>query len=126
GSRARSRARPRQPRREIRRLLGLKGEAERLTISSSLPGLTRQSILLRKKMDARVNSAFTPVFDALCPRMTSSERSTPMAEAAVKAKAPDTATADEAQQELTDGFHLVIDGLKLNGINTIYGVPGIP
>jgi oxalyl-CoA decarboxylase len=32
----------------------------------------------------------------------------------------------EAQQELTDGFHLVIDALKLNGLNTIYGVPGIP
>lgn len=28
--------------------------------------------------------------------------------------------------ELTDGFHLVIDALKLNGIDTIYGVPGIP
>ena len=34
--------------------------------------------------------------------------------------------ATEAQQELTDGFHLVIDALKLNGINTVYGVPGIP
>jgi oxalyl-CoA decarboxylase len=32
----------------------------------------------------------------------------------------------EAQQDLTDGFHLVIDALKLNGIKTIYGVPGIP
>ena len=31
-----------------------------------------------------------------------------------------------AEQTLTDGFHLVIDALKLNGINTIYGVPGIP
>ena len=29
-------------------------------------------------------------------------------------------------EELTDGFHLVIDALKLNGIRTIYGVPGIP
>jgi oxalyl-CoA decarboxylase len=29
-------------------------------------------------------------------------------------------------QELTDGFHLVIDALKLNGVTTIYGVPGIP
>jgi oxalyl-CoA decarboxylase len=29
-------------------------------------------------------------------------------------------------QTLTDGFHLVIDALKLNGLNTIYGVPGIP
>src|SRR5437899_5383997 len=27
---------------------------------------------------------------------------------------------------LTDGFHLIIDALKLNGIDTIYGVPGIP
>ena len=44
-----------------------------------------------------------------------------MAEAAALKK-PD---ADETQ-ELTDGFHLVIDALKLNGINTIYGVPGIP
>src|ERR1700684_1945607 len=34
--------------------------------------------------------------------------------------------ATEPQQELTDGFHLVIDALKLNGIHTIYGVPGIP
>src|SRR5213596_3999328 len=35
------------------------------------------------------------------------------------------ATAEETQ-DLTDGFHLVIDALKLNGIKTIYGVPGIP
>jgi oxalyl-CoA decarboxylase len=27
---------------------------------------------------------------------------------------------------LTDGFHLVIDALKLNGIDTIFGLPGIP
>jgi oxalyl-CoA decarboxylase len=47
-----------------------------------------------------------------------------MSDAATKTKpAPGVA---EAQQELTDGFHLVIDALKLNGINTIYGVPGIP
>jgi oxalyl-CoA decarboxylase len=48
-----------------------------------------------------------------------------MADAATKPK-PATTPADEAQQELTDGFHLVIDALKLNGLNTIYGVPGIP
>ena len=36
----------------------------------------------------------------------------------------DANAADEREQ--TDGFHLVIDALKLNGINTIYGVPGIP
>src|SRR5665647_402726 len=47
-----------------------------------------------------------------------------MAEAAVKAKAETTTV--EAERELTDGFHLIIDALKLNGINTIYGVPGIP
>src|SRR5262249_23768041 len=28
--------------------------------------------------------------------------------------------------DLTDGFHLVIDALKLNGLDTIYGVPGPP
>src|SRR4029078_9768167 len=33
---------------------------------------------------------------------------------------------DVAEEELTDGFHLLIDALKLNGLTTIYGVPGIP
>jgi oxalyl-CoA decarboxylase len=47
-----------------------------------------------------------------------------MAEAAVKEKRE--TTTPEAGQELTDGFHLTIDALKLNGISTIYGVPGIP
>ena len=42
-----------------------------------------------------------------------------MAEAAKKMDAVDT-------QDLTDGFHLIIDALKLNGVKTIYGVPGIP
>src|SRR6202045_4768945 len=48
-----------------------------------------------------------------------------MADAAVKEKR-ETTNAAEAEQDLTDGFHLVIDALKLNGIKTIYGVPGIP
>src|SRR4051794_27591876 len=43
-----------------------------------------------------------------------------MAQTAIKTEAPDS------QQELTDGFHLIIDALKLNDLNTIYGVPGIP
>jgi oxalyl-CoA decarboxylase len=30
------------------------------------------------------------------------------------------------EQDLTDGFHLIIDALKLNGLTNIYGVPGIP
>ena len=34
--------------------------------------------------------------------------------------------ATEAEENLTDGFNLIIDALKLNGLNTIYGVPGIP
>jgi len=42
-----------------------------------------------------------------------------MAEAALKAEVAET-------QDLTDGFSLVIDAMKLNGLNTIYGVPGIP
>ncbi|NKB27755.1 MAG: oxalyl-CoA decarboxylase [Rhodobacteraceae bacterium] len=32
----------------------------------------------------------------------------------------------ETTQDLTDGFHLLIDALKLNGIENIYHVPGIP
>jgi oxalyl-CoA decarboxylase len=47
-----------------------------------------------------------------------------MAQATTLKEQPKTA-ADESQ-ELTDGFHLVIDALKLNGLTTIYGVPGIP
>jgi oxalyl-CoA decarboxylase len=34
--------------------------------------------------------------------------------------------APAAEREMTDGFHLIIDALKLNGVKTIYGVPGIP
>ncbi len=48
-----------------------------------------------------------------------------MADAAVKEKSVDANSA-EAERELTDGFHLIIDALKLNGITTIYDVPGIP
>ncbi len=36
------------------------------------------------------------------------------------------ANAAAGEQELTDGFNLIIDALKLNGLETIYGVPGIP
>jgi oxalyl-CoA decarboxylase len=51
-----------------------------------------------------------------------------MAEGAAKAEAlkyegtPDGDTS----QALTDGFHLVIEALKLNDVKTIYAVPGIP
>src|ERR1700752_3267983 len=31
-----------------------------------------------------------------------------------------------SNEKLTDGFHLVVDALKLNGLDTIYGVVGIP
>ncbi len=57
-------------------------------------------------------------------------RETTPADDAVKAKPQDanpaSGDASAAAQGLTDGFHLVIDALKLNGIDTIYGVPGIP
>ncbi len=35
-------------------------------------------------------------------------------------------TTDTTAGETTDGFHLLIDALKLNGIDTIFGLPGIP
>jgi oxalyl-CoA decarboxylase len=37
---------------------------------------------------------------------------------------PSAATAESS--ELTDGFHVLVDAMKLNGINTIYGLVGIP
>jgi len=46
-----------------------------------------------------------------------------MSDAAVKAK-PDAAGAED--QNLTDGFNLIIEALKLNGVKTLYAVPGIP
>jgi oxalyl-CoA decarboxylase len=36
------------------------------------------------------------------------------------------ATTADAEKTLTDGFHLIIEALTLNGVKTIYGVPGIP
>ncbi|MBV8193039.1 MAG: oxalyl-CoA decarboxylase, partial [Alphaproteobacteria bacterium] len=45
-----------------------------------------------------------------------------MAEAAVMKPAAAPAEAEE----LTDGFNLVIEALKLNDVTTVYGVPGIP
>ncbi len=35
-------------------------------------------------------------------------------------------TTPSASAALTDGFHLLVDALKLNGIDTIYGLVGIP
>src|SRR5687767_3993449 len=36
------------------------------------------------------------------------------------------AAAPVPSAETTDGFHLVIEALKLNGIDTVFGLPGIP
>ncbi|MDH5338388.1 MAG: oxalyl-CoA decarboxylase [Rubrivivax sp.] len=47
-------------------------------------------------------------------------------EAASATVKPGHEPAHGAEQVLTDGFHLVLDALKLNGIHTIYGLPGIP
>jgi oxalyl-CoA decarboxylase len=41
-------------------------------------------------------------------------------------KRADENGGEATARELTDGFHLIIDALKLNDLNTIYGVPGIP
>ncbi len=35
-------------------------------------------------------------------------------------------SAEEMPGNMTDGFHLVVEALKLNGVDTIYGVAGIP
>src|SRR5436190_16117085 len=50
------------------------------------------------------------------------------AEDTLKPKTRDAGAAieDAPQPKETDGFHLVIDALRLNGIDTIFGLPGIP
>ncbi len=62
--------------------------------------------------------------------MTSEVKNPPAAaaaEGAPKHKAQDAAVlADAPAGETIDGFHLVIDALKLNDIDTIFGLPGIP
>ncbi len=35
-------------------------------------------------------------------------------------------SAADISTEMTDGFHLVVEALKLNGVDTIFGVAGIP
>ncbi|MFI4930836.1 MAG: oxalyl-CoA decarboxylase, partial [Burkholderiales bacterium] len=36
------------------------------------------------------------------------------------------ASSTEATAQTIDGFQLVIEALKLNGLDTVYGLPGIP
>jgi len=48
-------------------------------------------------------------------------RENKMSDAAVK-----EAPAGGEEREQTDGFNLIMDALKLNGVKTLYAVPGIP
>ena len=52
----------------------------------------------------------------------------PVATTADEAPKIESVEVDDQLQQLqeTDGFQLVIDALKLNGIDTIFGLPGIP
>ena len=47
-------------------------------------------------------------------------------ESAAAPATPHASSANAQPQETIDGFHLVIESLKLNGIDTIFGLPGIP
>src|SRR5580765_5372053 len=50
----------------------------------------------------------------------------PAAKPGASAGVAGAAESETAPQAETDGFHLVIDALKLNGIDTVFGLPGIP
>src|SRR5436305_1113626 len=54
---------------------------------------------------------------------TATRKQTPAAEVGAQTS---SGHLDAPLHEETDGFHLVIDALKLNGIDTIFGLPGIP
>ena len=36
------------------------------------------------------------------------------------------AAREPGSEELTDGFHLLLEALEMNGIDTMYGLLGIP
>src|ERR1700732_2432357 len=73
--------------------------------ATKVPSTTAEDSLKAKTADADVISpAASPADDT--PKIASSE---------VSAQSPET-----------DGFQLVIDALKLNGIDTVFGLPGIP
>ncbi len=58
---------------------------------------------------------------------TRTAKPAPGANPAAAEDAPKIASGEiNAQSPETDGFQLVIDALKLNGIDTIFGLPGIP
>jgi oxalyl-CoA decarboxylase len=44
----------------------------------------------------------------------------------VEPQSATTSVATDARAQSIDGFQLVIDALRLNGLDTIYGLPGIP
>ena len=46
--------------------------------------------------------------------------------AAASPQASTSQSAVDTPEETIDGFHLVIEALKLNGIDTVFGLPGIP
>ncbi len=129
GSGAQPRARPRRARGEIRRLSGLKHR----DIGTSAPQPLATSLHRREMEQAApwCNGAPHLRWEEVGVQRAPGERDRcnvigeHMAEAAVK-ELRDATPAADAEREQTDGFHLVIDALKLNGLTTIYGVPGIP
>ncbi|RRH86617.1 oxalyl-CoA decarboxylase [Variovorax beijingensis] len=65
--------------------------------------------------------ASTTLDDALKPKNRAND-----GDAVVLALKHPADEASGAQEATIDGFHLVIDALKLNDIDTIFGLPGIP
>jgi oxalyl-CoA decarboxylase len=65
--------------------------------------------------------ASTTLDDALKPKNRAAD-----GDAVVLALKQPTEESASAQDATIDGFHLVIDALKLNDIDTIFGLPGIP
>jgi oxalyl-CoA decarboxylase len=61
------------------------------------------------------------------PAKAAAKMAATTADDTLKAKTGDAGVGEsDTQAQETDGFQLVIDALKLNGIDTIFGLPGIP
>src|SRR5262245_53293132 len=74
----------------------------------------------------KISRIVEDVMDQVAARGGSRPAPTP-ADGTPNAAPRDAGAAPEAAPVAeTDGFRLVIDALKLNGIDTIFGLPGIP
>ena len=93
---------------------------KRTPSTAGLPGIDRSALRLPKAAAASRLAGCPPARPEESPWITSCQRG---GQARRHHRCP---ARPAPRRSETDGFQLVIDALKLNGIDTIFGLPGIP